>query len=275
MSAAASFTKDEFDFISTMLKQKSGLTLTEDKGYLLETRLQPVARANGMQTANELIAKLRSNPPSALVYQVVESMTTNESMFFRDTKPFDHLKTVVLPALKAANKSGVRIWSAACSTGQEPYSIAMTLKEEAFKYPGMKFEIYATDLAEKVLERSRTGIYSQFEVQRGLPIMLLMKYFQQRPNNMWEIKDELKSMVKFTAGNLLESYALMGRFDIIFCRNVLIYFDEKTKTDVLERMASILNPPGYLFLGGAESTMNLTKKYTPSVENRGLFMLAQ
>ena len=271
---AAAFSKDEFDFISNMLKQKSGLTLTEDKGYLLETRLQPVARANGMQTANELIAKLRSNPPSALVYQVVESMTTNESMFFRDSKPFDTLKAHVLPALKAAGKTNVRIWSAACSTGQEPYSIAMTLKEEALKYPGMRFEILGTDLAEKVLERSRTGLYSQFEVQRGLPIMLLMKYFQQRPNNMWEINDELKNMVKFAPGNLLESYALMGRFDIIFCRNVLIYFDEKTKTDVLERMAGILNPPGYLFLGGAESTMNLTKKYTASVEYRGLFTLA-
>ena len=270
---AIALTNDEFEFIAGLLKQRSGLTLTPDKGYLLETRLQPVARANGLADCRALIQKLRVNPPADLVYQVVESMTTNESMFFRDTKPFDHLKNVVLPALKAAGKQQVRIWSAACSTGQEPYSIAMTLKEEAFKYAGMRFEIYATDLAEKVLERSRSGIYSQFEVQRGLPIMLLMKYFTQRPNNMWEIKDELKQMVKFAPGNLLTSYATIGKFDIIFCRNVLIYFDEKAKTDVLERMAAILNPPGYLFLGGAESTLNLTRKFNPSVENRGLFTL--
>jgi len=273
--AENALTKDEFEFISGMLKQRSGLTLTEDKGYLLETRLQPVARANGMQSCKELISRLRVNPPSQLVHQVVESMTTNESMFFRDTKPFDHLKNVVLPALKAAGKTSVRIWSAACSTGQEPYSIAMTLKEEGMKYAGMRFEIFATDLADKVLERSRSGIYSQFEVQRGLPIMLLMKYFQQRPNNMWEISDELKKMIQWAPANLLAGFAPLGRFDIIFVRNVLIYFDEKTKTDVLERMAAILNPPGYLFLGGAESTLNLTKKYNPSVENRGLFILAQ
>ncbi len=270
----SAFTKDEFTFIAGFLKQRSGLTLTEDKGYLLETRLQPVARANGMASCSELIAKLRSGgAPTALVTQVVESMTTNESMFFRDTKPFDHMKNVILPALKAAGKTHVRIWSAACSTGQEPYSIAMTLKEEAIKFAGMQFEIYATDLADKVLDRARAGSYSQFEVQRGLPIMLLMKYFTQCANNTWEIKNELKSMVKFTPGNLLESYAHMGRFDIIFCRNVLIYFDEKTKTDVLERMAAILHKPGYLLLGGAESTLNLTKKFTPSIEHRGLFTL--
>lgn len=270
-SAANALSKDEFEFISGMLKQRSGLTLTEDKGYLLETRLQPVAKANGLQNCRELVAKLRINPPPALVHQVVESMTTNESMFFRDTKPFEHLKNVVLPALKAAGRTQVRIWSAACSTGQEPYSIAMTLKEEGLKYSSMRFEIYATDLADKVLERSRAGVYSQFEVQRGLPIMLLMKYFQQRPNNMWEINDDLKKMVQFATGNLLTSFAAMGKFDIIFCRNVLIYFDEKTKADVLERMATLLNPPGYLFLGGAESTLNLTKKFTPSIEHRGLF----
>ncbi len=274
MNSAPALTKDEFDFISTMLKQKSGLTLTEDKGYLLETRLQPVARANGLAGCKELIGRLRVNPPPALVHQVVESMTTNESMFFRDTKPFDHLKNVVLPALKAAGKTSVRIWSAACSTGQEPYSIAMTIKEEGAKYTGMRFDIHATDLADKVLERSRSGIYSQFEVQRGLPIMLLMKYFQQRPNNMWEINDEMKKMISWAPANLLTSFAALGKFDIIFVRNVLIYFDEKTKTDVLNRMADILNQPGYLFLGGAESTLNLTKRYTPSVENRGLFTLS-
>lgn len=274
MMIANTLTPDEFTFIAGLLKDRSGLALTSDKGYLLETRLQPIARNHGLSDVKALIAKLRSAPPSALVHEVVESMTTNESMFFRDTKPFEHLSKIVFPALKAANRNRVRIWSAACSTGQEPYSIAMSIKEEAMKYPGMQFEIYATDLAGKVLDRCRSGVYSQFEVQRGLPIMLLMKYFTQRPNNMWEINDAIKSMVTFAPANLLTSYATLGRFDVIFCRNVLIYFDEKTKSDVLDRMAAISNPPGYLFLGGAESTLNLTKKWVASAEYRGLFTLA-
>ncbi|MDX2095304.1 MAG: protein-glutamate O-methyltransferase CheR [Alphaproteobacteria bacterium] len=265
---------DEFDFISTLLKQRSGLALTPDKGYLIDTRLGPIAKANGMADVRELIARLRSNPSAPLVHQVVESMTTNESMFFRDAKPFDQLAKVILPDLKAKGRNSIRIWSAACSTGQEAYSIAMTLKEEAAKYPGFSAEIYATDLADKVVDRAKAGMYSQFEIQRGLPISLLMKYFTQRPNNNWEINDAIKSMVKFTTGNLLAPYAAVGRFDIIFCRNVLIYFDEKTKADVLDRMAAILNVPGYLFLGGSETTNGLTTKYKTIENHRGLFSLA-
>ena len=266
-------TNDEFEFISGMLKQKSGLALTPDKGYLLETRLTPIAKANGLADIKALIVKLRANPTAPLAYQVIESMTTNESMFFRDTKPFDQLSKVILPDLKAKGKTQVRIWSAACSTGQEAYSTAITLKEESVKYPGMNFEIYGTDLAEKVLEKARAGIYSQFEVQRGLPITYLMKYFVQRPNNNWEISDAMKAMVRFAPGNLLTPYTA-GKFDIIFCRNVLIYFDEKTKSDVLDRMAAILNPPGYLFLGGSETVHGLSSKFKVSTEHRGLFSLA-
>lgn len=266
-------TKDEFDFIAGLLKQRSGLSLTEDKGYLIETRLQPIAKSNGLADVRELIGKLRVNPPLALVNHVVESMTTNESMFFRDMKPFDLLIKHVLPQFKASGRTNIRIWSAACSTGQEPYSIAMAFKEEAAKYPGLTFEIIATDLAGKVLDRSREGIYSQFEVQRGLPIQYLMKYFTQAPGNMWKISDALKPNIKFQPGNLLESFTMLGKFDLVFCRNVLIYFDEKTKTDVLNRIAAQLNPPGYLFLGGAESTFGLTQKFAASAEHRGLFTL--
>ncbi|MBX9849900.1 MAG: protein-glutamate O-methyltransferase CheR [Rhodocyclaceae bacterium] len=265
---------DEFEFIANLLKQRSGLALTADKGYLIDTRLGPIAKANGMADVRELIGRLRANPNAPIVYQVVESMTTNESMFFRDSKPFDQLVKVILPEMKARGKNSIRIWSAACSTGQEAYSIAMTLKEEAAKYPGFTAEIYGTDLAEKVVDRARTGIYSQFEIQRGLPISHLMKYFTQRPNNNWEINDGIKSMVKFTTGNLLTPYTAIGRFDIIFCRNVLIYFDEKTKSDVLDRMAAIMNPPGYLFLGGSETTHGLTSKYKIIEASRGMFMLS-
>lgn len=264
---------DEFEFISNLLKQRSGLALTTDKGYLLETRLNPLAKANGLAGIKELIAQMRANPTAPIVYQVIESMTTNESMFFRDTKPFEQLTKVVLPDLKAKGRNHVRIWSAACSTGQEAYSIAMTLKEESAKYPGLTSEIFGTDLAEKVVERARAGVYSQFEIQRGLPITLLMKYFTQRPNNNWEINDSIKSMAKFTTGNLLTPFTGIGKFDIIFCRNVLIYFDAPTKTDVLERMAGVLTPPGYLFLGGSETTLGLTAKYKVNESYRGLFSL--
>lgn len=265
---------DEFDFISGLLKQRSGLALTPDKGYLLDTRLTPIAKANGMADIRELISKLRGNPSAPLAYQVIESMTTNESMFFRDNKPFEQLTKVILPALKAKGNTLIRIWSAACSTGQEAYSIAMLLKEESAKYPNVKFEIYGTDLAEKVVEKARAGIFSQFEIQRGLPITLLMKYFAQRPNNNWEINDAIKSMVTFTTGNLLQPFTTVGRFDIIFCRNVLIYFDEKTKADVMTRLAGVMNPPGYMFLGTSETTHGLCPKFKIVEEHRGMFVLA-
>lgn len=264
---------DEFEFISNLLKTKSGLALTPDKGYLLDTRLGPVAKANGMADIRELIAKLRANPNAPIAYQVVESMTTNESMFFRDSKPFEQLTKVILPELKAKGKNSIRIWSAACSTGQEAYSVAMAIKEESTKYPGLMAEIYGTDLAEKVVDRARAGVYSQFEIQRGLPIAYLMKYFTQRANNNWEINDSIKAMVKFETGNLLQPFTA-GRFDIIYCRNVLIYFDEPTKSDVLNRMAAVMNPPGYLYLGGSETTHGLTTKYKVIEAHRGLFQLA-
>jgi chemotaxis protein methyltransferase CheR len=270
----AVLSNEEFEFIAGMLKQRSGLALTPDKGYLLDTRLTPIAKANGLADLKGLIAKLRANPTAPLAYQVIESMTTNESMFFRDTKPFEQLSKVILPALKAKGLASVRIWSAACSTGQEAYSLAMTLKEESPKYPGMKFEIYGTDLAEKVVERARAGMYSQFEIQRGLPITLLMKYFTQRPNNNWEVNDAIKSMATFTTGNLLQPFGAIGKFDIIFCRNVLIYFDEKTKADVMNRLAAVLNPPGYMFLGTSETTHGLCQKFKIVDEHRGMFTLA-
>jgi len=265
---------DEFTFISELLRQQSGLALTTDKTYLLETRLQPLAKANGIADVHQLIAELRSKPSSPLVYKVVESMTTNESMFFRDTKPFDVLAKTILPAMKAEGKTSLRIWSAACSTGQEPYSIAMVLKEEAAKYPGLVSEIYATDLAEKVVDRAREGTYSQFEVQRGLPITMLIKYFNKLPNNMWAVNDTIKSMVKFAPANLLQPFTGLGQFDVIFCRNVLIYFDAPTKSDVLNRLSVLLKPPGYLFMGGAENVHGLTTKFKPLDDNQRLFTLS-
>jgi chemotaxis protein methyltransferase CheR len=273
-ATSKALSRDDFDFIAGFLKKRSGLALTQDKLYLLENRLEPLAQANGMRDLGDLIARLRAGATStALLTEITEAMTTNESMFFRDQKPFDQLKKVVLPDLKQQGKLSLRLWSAACSNGQEPYSTAMLMKEEAHQFPGMQLEIYATDIAEKVLDRARAGHYTQFEVQRGLPIQFLMKYFVQRPGNCWEINEAIKSSVRFSKANLLEQYHAHGKFDIIMCRNVLIYFDEPTKSDVLNRMAKIMHPRGYLFLGASETIIGLTDAFRPVEGHTGLFQL--
>jgi len=266
--------KDEFDTIAEFLKQRSGLALTQDKLYLIETRLQPIVRNHGMKDIMEMIARLKAGSlPPVVITEITEAMTTNESMFYRDTKPFEYLTKVMVPALKAAGRTHLRIWSAACSTGQEPYSIVMSLKEMGAALGSMTFEVIATDLNEKVLERARAGVFTQFEVQRGLPITMLVKYFKQQPGNLWEIQPAAKTPVKFMAMNLLDSYALLGRFDIVFCRNVLIYFDDKGKSQVLDKLSNALNPPGFLMLGGAETILSLSNKYTLMDEYRGLYTL--
>jgi len=273
-SSSQALNRDDFQYIADFLKKRSGLSLTSDKLYLLENRLEPIAQANGLRDISDLVAKLRAGATSsALLVEITEAMTTNESMFFRDQKPFDQMKNVVLPHFRMQNKISLRLWSAACSNGQEPYSTAIMMKEESGRNPGMQMEIYATDIAEKVLERARNGVYTQFEVQRGLPIQYLMKYFTQRPGNTWEINESVRSCVKFNKANLLEPYHAHGKFDIIMCRNVLIYFDEPTKSDVINRMARIMNPRGFLFLGASETIIGLTDAFKPVEGCTGLFQL--
>jgi chemotaxis protein methyltransferase CheR len=265
----------DFDFIAALLKQQSGLVLSKDKVYLLESRLVPVARKHGHGTLEALIGKLRSGGDSKLLREVVEAMTTNESFFFRDVKPFEVLQRETLPFLlqaRAARKH-IRIWSAACSTGQEPYSIAMILKEEAAKLAGWRIEIVGTDLSTEVLDRARGGLYSQFEVQRGLPIQMLLKYFSQK-NEMWQISEELRSMVQFRQLNLLEDISALGQFDVVFCRNVLIYFDQPTKTRVLDRISRQMPQDGVLFLGGAETVLGISERFKPMPGQRGVYAMA-
>src|SRR6185437_15407596 len=253
---------DEFDILSNLVKERSGLVLTRDKAYLLESRLLPVARKWQLKTLGELAAAVRSRGDSGLVRAIVEAMTTNESFFFRDVKPFDQFKSFVLPHLvraRAATRS-IRIWSAACSSGQEPYSLAMILTEQRAQIAGWRIEILATDLSTEILDKAQAGLYSQFEVQRGLPIQLLVKYFKQQ-GERWRIDPGLASMVKFRYLNLLEDFSHLGPFDVVFLRNVLIYFDQPTKTMVLDRIARVLQPDGYLYLGGAETIIGLTDKF--------------
>lgn len=262
----------DFQLISGILKDRSGLVLNEEKIYLLESRLTPLARRQGLEDLAELINVVRTKKPEGLLEQITEAMTTNESFFFRDVTPFDLLRGYVFPMLREARShtKRLRIWCAAASNGQEPYSIAMILQEQIDKWKDWKIEILGTDLAPNVLAKAQKGLYSQFEVQRGLPATLLIKYFDQ-DGTQWRIKEVLRNMVRFRPYNLLDNITTLGRFDIIFCRNVLIYFDAPTKTEVLEKMAKILPDDGILFLGAAETVLGITNKFKPVREKRGLY----
>jgi len=266
---------DDFDFVSKLLKERSGLVLSRDKAYLLESRLMPLARKRGLKGLDDLLVLLKRRD-AGVETAVVEAMTTNESFFFRDTKPFDQFKTIVLPNLlkaRAAKKS-FRVWSAACSSGQEPYSLAMILKEEAAKLNGWRTEIVGTDLSEEVLKKARAGAYSQFEVQRGMPMALLVKYFKKQDEN-WVIDPAIKSMVQYKAWNLLTDLRGLGTFDVVFCRNVLIYFDQPTKTKVLKAMSQIMADDGVLYLGGAETVLGISDAFKPVPGQRGVYAVSR
>ncbi len=239
-------TPHDYDFLRKCLKERSGLVLSADKQYLVESRLLPVARKAGFSGLSQLVEALRLGEADALMSAVVEAMATNESYFFRDKVPFEHFRSTIMPALLAArqNSRTIRIWCAAASTGQEPYSIAITLREMAREVAGWRIEVIASDLSNDVLEKARQGIYSQFEVQRGLPIQFLIKYFTQT-GETWRITPEIRAMVKYRQLNLLSDFSLLGRFDVVFCRNVLIYFDQQTKIDVLNRLARITASDGF------------------------------
>jgi chemotaxis protein methyltransferase CheR len=263
----------EYDYLRKLLKERSGLVLSSDKQYLVESRLLPIARKSGLTGLGELVQKIKTPGTEALIVEVVEAMTTNESFFFRDKIPFDHFREAIMPSLVAARakQRRVRIWCAAASTGQEPYSLAMCLKEMAGQISGWRVEIIATDLSHEVLEKAKAGIYSQFEVQRGLPIQLLVKYFTQI-GETWQIAPEIRSMVQYRPFNLLSDFGQLGIFDVVYCRNVLIYFDQQTKVDVLERIARIAEPDGFLVLGAAETVVGLTEAFKPIPERRGLYL---
>jgi chemotaxis protein methyltransferase CheR len=261
----------EYEYLRKLLKERSGLDLSADKQYLVESRLIPLARKSGLMGIGELVQKMKSGS-DALTVDAIEAMTTNETFFFRDKIPFDHLRQAVVPELLQARSSrrSLRIWCAASSTGQEPYSIAMCLKEFAPQLSGWRVEIVATDLSLGVLEKARAGIFSQFEVQRGLPIQLLVKHFRQ-VGELWQLNADIRAMVQHRQLNLLQDFSHLGTFDVIFCRNVLIYFDQDTKIGVFNRLAKSLEADGVLALGAAESVVGMTDAFKPYPERRGLY----
>lgn len=265
----------EYDYLRAYLKQQSGLVLTAEKQYLIESRLMPVARKAGLASISALVAKMKEPGQAQICEAVVEAMTTNESFFFRDKTPFEHFVDTMLPKMleARARERRIRIWCAAASTGQEPYSLAMCLKEQEAKLAGWRFEIIGTDLSNEVLDKARAGVYSQFEVQRGLPINHLLKYFTQN-GDTWQISNQLRSMIQYRKLNLLENFSALGQFDIVFCRNVLIYFDNQTKIDILGRISKLMPADGFLVLGAAETVVGLTDAFKPMSDKRGLYQLA-
>ena len=264
-------TPPDYEYLRKLLKDQSGLDLSADKQYLIESRLVPLSRKAGLPGIPEVVQKMKAGSAS-LIAQVVEAMTTNETFFFRDKIPFDHFRQAIMPEIlkaRAARKS-VRIWCAAGSTGQEPYSLAMCLKEMEGQLAGWRVEVIATDLSQEVLEKSKAGLYSQFEVQRGLPIQMLVKYFKQN-GEFWQINPDIRAMVQHRQLNLLHDFSGLGTFDVIFCRNVLIYFDQDTKINIFNRLCRIMEPDGFLVLGAAETVVGLTDTFKPYPDKRGLY----
>ena len=254
-------TPADFDLIRKLVRARSAIVLEEDKHYLIETRLQMLAKTEGFPSVNHLMAEVRAEK-AGVHASVVEAMTTNETSFFRDLQPFEALRKFVLPELLARREKERRlqIWCAACSTGQEPYSIAMLLADHRPGLRDWQVQIRASDLAVSVLDRARRGVFSQLEVNRGLPAPMLCKYFQKQ-GAQWLVKDELRSLVEFFQMNLIAPWPALPAMDVIFLRNVLIYFDVSTKQQILARVRKLLRPDGFLFLGGAETTMNLDESF--------------
>ncbi|MBV9460557.1 MAG: protein-glutamate O-methyltransferase CheR [Bradyrhizobium sp.] len=261
----------DFEYLRKLLKDQSGLDLSADKQYLIESRLLPVARDASLPGISELVQKMKGGS-TAIIARVVEAMTTNETFFFRDKMPFDHFRNSILPEVIQARggRKSIRIWCAAGSTGQEPYSLAMCVKEMGSSLAGWRVEILATDISQEVLEKAKAGIYTQFEVQRGLPIQLLVKYFKQQ-GELWQINADIRAIVQHRQLNLLHDFASFGVFDVIFCRNVLIYFDQQTKVNIFNRLAKMTAPDGYFVLGAAESVVGLTEVFHPCLDRRGLY----
>ena len=260
----------DYAFLTDFLRRRSGLSITSEKAYLIESRLKPIASRLGLKSAADLVRRLRRGD-EALAGTVSDAMTTNETSFFRDKIPFDRLRDAMLPALLTARRdvSRLRIWSSAASTGQEPYSIAMVL-DALPQLAAWTTELLATDINAEIIERAKEGFYSEFEVLRGLPIQMLARHFHQQAGE-WRVSSSIRSRVQFQIFNLLDSFKPLGQFDIIFCRNVLIYFDQPTKHDVLGRLVDALAPDGYLVLGSAETVLGSGEGLQPLINARGIY----
>ena len=261
----------DYAFLADFLRRRSGLSINSEKAYLIESRLKPIALRSGFKTVTDLVRRLRTGDET-LARTVIEAMTTNETSFFRDKLPFDQFRDVMLPALMRAreNDSQLRIWCCAASSGQEPYSVAMIVEGVA-QLAGRSIDIVASDINLEMVDRAREGLYNQFEVLRGLPIQMLGRHFHNEGGE-WRVSSAIRRRVQFEVFNLLDSFEPLGQFDVIFCRNVLMYFDPPLKHDILGRLADALAPDGYLVLGSAETVLGSGKGIEPLVNARGIYV---
>jgi chemotaxis protein methyltransferase CheR len=257
-----SINADDFEFVRTMVRTQAGIILEPGKEYLVESRLLPLAKREGFESIAELVGKVRGPLGIGLSPKIVDAMTTNETTFFRDVEPFEVLRKFVLPELIEKNKLTRRlsIWYAASSTGQEPYSVSMLIREHFPQLLSWDLQQLATDISPSVLARAREGLYGQVEINRGLPANYLVRYFSKQ-GNQWQLKESVRKMVRFEELNLIRPWPPMPNADIVMIRNVMIYFDVEAKKQILARIRRVLRPNGYLFLGGAETTMNLDDSF--------------
>jgi chemotaxis protein methyltransferase CheR len=263
---------DAISFVCTMVRERSAIELEESKAYLIEARLMPLAKRHGFTTADEFINGVRTKRQPDVERCLVEAMTTNETSFYRDIHPFNALRLTILPELRSrcAPQRSLNIWSAACSSGQELYSIAILIREHFPDLASWKLQLVGTDLSENILERARSGKFSQVEMNRGLPAPLLLKYFE-RDGMTWQLRSELRAMTKFTKLNLIEQWPALPHMDVVFLRNVLIYFSPDTKRRILQKVRQTMAPHGVLFLGAAETTMGLDSSFQRVEADRSVF----
>ena len=262
----------DFDYISRLARSEAAIVLEPGKEYLVETRLGPVAQLEGFASLADFIQSLRSQVKiNGMHHKVIDALTTNETLFFRDYHPFEALRRSIIPEMieKRGSLRRLSIWSAASSTGQEPYSIAMLFLEHFPQLADWNVSILATDLSPTVLKVAQAGVYSQLEVNRGLPASYLVKYFTKM-DDKWFIKDAVKKMVNFRPMNLIQSWPVMPPMDLVFIRNVMIYFDVESKQAILKKIRNCLLPHGYLFLGTAETTMNLDPQLQPITHGKAV-----
>lgn len=253
----------DYERFCRFLEKASGITLGENKDYLIRSRLSRIIQEFGLPGLGELVTRLENNSLPGLRARIIDAMTTNETLWFRDVHPFEVFQEEVLPAFSGPRNQPVRIWSAACSSGQEPYSISMVINEYQERFPGRLpagAQIVATDISPTMLKQARAGVYDEMELARGLGPERRRKFFTHA-NGVATVRDDIRRRVQFMELNLLQSYALLGLFDVIFCRNVLIYFSQENKRDILARMAKSLRPGGFLFLGGSEPIANYSREF--------------
>ncbi len=258
------------------ISRSAGIVLTAEKAYFIEARLSPVVREEKAASIDELMTRAERGD-RRIAQRIVDALTTNETFFFRDKTPFDHFRNIMIPELVSRRPPGkaIRIWCAACSSGQEPFSLIMLLDEMKAQLGGRNVEIHASDISEAILSKAKAGLYNQFEVQRGLPTKLLLQYFTKEGDN-WKISQDVVRRVNFFKFNLLEDMRNLGTFDIVFCRNVLIYFDRPTRGKIFAQIADRLAPDGFMMLGGAESTFGVTDRFTSHPKERMIHLpLAQ